>query len=180
MGSVAGLSSSVLSLLTSTILPAAAILKRGEPSPHFLHRPGGIAAGFHLWAFSQAFTAILLFSTVLATTPLQGNAIIATSGITWPIGQWIPFAIMSAEVDRKQVINIGLDGVCIDKTGATLRLYNTAISGPQILSSMLCVIVYAVTDAAGSRGLTAWVLAFNGCTAVGSSLIAYETSLAVA
>lgn len=156
------------------------ILEQGEPNSHFLHRPGGIAAGFQLWAFSQAFTAVLLFSTIFATTPLQGIAIIATSGITWAIGQWIPFAIISAQVDRNQVTGIGHSGVRINRTGATLGLYNTAISGPQILSSVLCVVVYVIADAVGNSVPTAWVLAFSGCTAFGSGVIAYQTSLVVA
>lgn len=177
LGSLASLTSSVLSLLSSAIIPALVVLlRRSESGPHHPDDASDIATKFYLLAFSQAFTAVLMFSAVLATSTLQGIAIVATSGITWAIGQWVPFAIMSAQVDRKQVTKIELDGYCTDRTGATLGLYNTAISGPQILSSVLCMIVYAIAGAAGSSVPTAWVLASSGCTALGSSMVAYDAS----
>lgn len=53
------------------------------------------------WLMSHILFAVCMFSTFFITTPQAGTAVIAIIGISWALTLWAPFAIISAEVSKR-------------------------------------------------------------------------------
>jgi len=178
LGSMASLASAIVTLLTSSIVP---ILVASAHRPQ-VQRPDAQETGyldslFRLWSFSQACTATLLLSTLVAKTTSQGIAIIALSGAPWALGQWVPYTIISSQatVGRSSTSKHLQEGAAKKpEIGATFGLYNAVVSLPQIVAGLLCVLVYGIATSAGSSIPTSWVLAASGLAALWSSKLALD------
>lgn len=120
-----------------------------------------------LWLISQIVFAILMLCTIFITASPAGIFIIALSGFSWSLTQWVPLAMMSAEIAGMREASLcdgNVDGE--DETGSLMSIFNVAISAPQILAGGLCSLLFWVigeTDVAYSLG---WALRMGGIASV--------------
>ncbi|EKD14902.1 uncharacterized protein L3040_003882 [Drepanopeziza brunnea f. sp. 'multigermtubi'] len=55
-----------------------------------------------LWAASHIFRFVILLSTAFTDSLLISTLLVATLGISWAITQWVPHALISAEIAKSQ------------------------------------------------------------------------------
>jgi solute carrier family 45 protein 1/2/4 len=126
-----------------------------------------------LWIFSQLLFAGCMFSTIFIEDSTSGIIMVATAGISWALTQWIPLAMMSAEIaNLKQLSSCSAseeDGVSDEaQTGTLMSIFNAAISAPQIIASFLCSGLFWVLDGADQGEAIVWIMSVAG----GASILA--------
>ncbi|KIY00139.1 uncharacterized protein Z520_03824 [Fonsecaea multimorphosa CBS 102226] len=111
------------------------------------------------WLMAQLLFTLCMWSTVFITTPLAASIMTALVGISWSLTLWAPFALISAEISRRdearrkrqrQRLMNGEDLDDIDdkeseeedQAGIILGLHNVAISAPQILATLISSAVF--------------------------------------
>jgi hypothetical protein len=124
------------------------------------------------WILSQLLFAICMFATFLIKNTLGGILMVATVGISWALTQWVPLAMISAEIARMREaaryegMQEEEDGE--DETGSLMSLFNVAISAPQIIAGFLCSILFWILGGAGDGDSIAWALRVGGVASLGS------------
>ncbi|KAI1799507.1 major facilitator superfamily domain-containing protein [Daldinia bambusicola] len=66
-----------------------------------------VIPGFTLrraWMYSEILFAVVMFCTVLVRTVEAATALIGLLGITWALALWAPWAIISAEISRRDIL----------------------------------------------------------------------------
>lgn len=141
------------------------VAKRGSlKSPSLLHRwldriqiPGLTLRW--AWLLSQLLFSMCTFSTFFISTPQAATAMTALIGITWSLTLWAPFALISAEISRRdemrrrrdrqrlmhdpdEVDSDAEDDEEEDKAGIILGIHNVAVSSPQVLATIVCSLVF--------------------------------------
>ena len=127
VGTFALLIFSIVSLLTNVFLPffiaptydsqpVLSVEAPGEGPAESLHSFGSetktwldylIIPGFTLrraWMYSQILFTICMFCTVFVRTVAAATALIGLVGITWALTLWAPWAIISAEISRRDAM----------------------------------------------------------------------------
>ncbi|KAF2755928.1 hypothetical protein EJ05DRAFT_539773 [Pseudovirgaria hyperparasitica] len=143
------------------------------------------------WMFSHVLFAIAMWLTIFVRTVTAATVLIALIGIPWALTQWAPFALISAEVSKRDAIRRGLirapptrDGQLLahgeddtaDQAGVVLGIHNVAISAPQVLATLISSGIFkALQKPRGSPDdhSVEWVLRFGGTCAL---LAAYLTT----
>lgn len=131
-----------------------------------------VIPGFTLrraWMLSNVIFAAAMFSAVFVRTVEAATALIGLVGITWALTLWAPWAIISAEISRRdallrarqesqrtrarQVESTGeiLDqerrlhnDEDVDKAGVILGIHNMAIASPQIIATIGSSVVFRI------------------------------------
>ncbi|KAK9779059.1 putative MFS general substrate transporter [Seiridium cardinale] len=134
-----------------------------------------VIPGFTLrraWMLSNVIFAIAMFCAVFVRTVEAATALIGLVGITWALTLWAPWAIISAEISRRdatlrarrnsqlpQSHQAGGDGTTedllhqerrlhddeeVDKAGVILGIHNMAIASPQILATVGSSIIFRI------------------------------------
>lgn len=142
-----------------------------------------------LWLLSHIMFAVLMFLTFLARSVAAGTVIVGLIGIPWAVTQWAPFALISAEISKRDAIRRGIikppptrdaqqlaagedDSRGADQAGVVLGIHNVAISAPQILATLICSVIFKMLQKPrGVPGDTsvAWTLRFAGVCALGAA-----------
>ncbi|KAK1241717.1 hypothetical protein MKX07_007540 [Trichoderma sp. CBMAI-0711] len=115
MGSFALLINSIVSLLVNVFLPFLVVptydshpdldSSESDPKKSFLHHLR--IPGFTLrraWFGSLILFAIVMVCTLFVRSVGGATALIGIAGITWAITLWAPFAIISAEISRRDAL----------------------------------------------------------------------------
>lgn len=115
MGSFALLVNSIVSLLVNVFLPFLVVptydnhpgldSSESDPKKSFLHHLR--IPGFTLrraWFGSLILFAIVMVCTLFVRSVGGATALIGMAGITWAITLWAPFAIISAEISRRDAL----------------------------------------------------------------------------
>ncbi|KAK7952611.1 general alpha-glucoside permease [Apiospora aurea] len=131
-----------------------------------------VISGFTLrraWMLSHILFSGAMFCTVLVRSVEAATALIGLVGITWALTLWAPWAIISAEISRRDAVarlrkqqmeahargdpsgpNALLDGESAlqdedsDKAGVILGIHNMAIASPQILATIGSSIIFKI------------------------------------
>ncbi|EOO04381.1 putative general alpha-glucoside permease protein [Phaeoacremonium minimum UCRPA7] len=135
-----------------------------------------IIPGFTLrraWMFSQILFTISMFCTVFVRTVPAATALIGLVGITWALTLWAPWAIISAEISRRDATiraqrqqrmfsphrdhSGSPDGYTSDRdrkvvdeeeesdqAGVILGIHNMAIAAPQIIATFASSIIFRI------------------------------------
>ncbi|KAH9884562.1 major facilitator superfamily domain-containing protein [Xylariomycetidae sp. FL2044] len=122
-----------------------------------------IIPGFTLrraWMLSLILFAIAMFCTVLVRTVKAATILIGLVGITWALTLWAPWAIISAEISRRDVMyrarkqqmgpasqsdNGEIDPEDEpDQTGVILGIHNMAIAAPQMIATLGSSIIFRI------------------------------------
>lgn len=120
------------------------------------------------WLISHVIFAGCMFSAPLVRTVPAATALIGIVGISWAMTLWAPFAIISAEVSKRDALrrSRGIDGgEADDQAGVILGLHNMSIATPQILATVGSSIMFKfLQKPRGTPGdhSIAYVLAVGG------------------
>jgi solute carrier family 45 protein 1/2/4 len=142
------------------------------------------------WLLSHILFAFCMFLTFFVRSTAAATAVVGLVGISWAMTLWAPFALISAEVSkrdaarRSRIAGRGngeefyarADDESEDQAGIILGLHNVAIAAPQVIATLASSLIFKMIQK--PRGETGddsvgWVLRFGG----GAALIAaYMTS----
>jgi solute carrier family 45 protein 1/2/4 len=126
-----------------------------------------VIPGFTLrraWMLSHVIFAVAMFCTVIVRTVEAATILIGLVGITWAMTLWAPWAIISAEISRRDAAirarkqarrvlpnrdEIPEDGSEdaeeeVDQAGVILGIHNMAIAAPQILATVASSIIFRI------------------------------------
>jgi solute carrier family 45 protein 1/2/4 len=146
-----------------------------------------------MWLLSQILFAICMFSTFFIRTPVAATVMAAMVGIPWALTLWAPFALISADIARREELarrrhrrlgqnQNGAEGSQVDgfkqggdgngpadQAGIILGLHNVAVSSPQILATLISSVVFKFLqkprDVPGDESL-GWVMRIGGVSAL--------------
>lgn len=183
IGTFALLMNAVVSLLTNVFLPffIAPTFDR-QPVSTYRNRPSIRTAdiprekaldylripGFTLrraWIGSLFLFAVAMFCTVLVKSVAAATVLIALAGVTWAMTLWAPWAVISAEISKRDVaarakklqdgtsaegahhhasvgdlvqadVEGGAEKDDTDQAGVILGIHNMAIAVPQIIATL--------------------------------------------
>lgn len=122
------------------------------------------------WMLSQFLIAFCMLMTFFITSTTAATILTGTIGIPWALSLWAPFALISAEISKRDA-EARRSGFSPpeDQAGVILGLHNVAISAPQILATLVSSGIFKATQKPrGSAGddSVGWVLRFGGCAAL--------------
>lgn len=105
------------------------------------------------WLISHLVFATCMFSTLIVRSIAAATALIGVVGISWALTLWAPFAIISAEVSKRDALRRsraalaqtdGAGGMVLkeDQAGVILGIHNMAIAAPQIVATIGSSIIF--------------------------------------
>jgi solute carrier family 45 protein 1/2/4 len=90
------------------------------------------------WLLSHCIFALCMFSTLIVRSIAAATTLIGIVGISWALTLWAPFAIISAEVSKRDALRRSRGQESSkDQAGIILGIHNMAIAAPQILAVVL-------------------------------------------
>jgi len=141
------------------------------------------------WLLSHLIFAGCMFLTFLVRSVTLATVVMSAIGVPWAMTTWAPFALISAEISKRDAVRRGLirpprtpDGEALargsaddgaeDQAGVVLGIHNVSISAPQVISTLVSSLIFKV--AAKPRGSpgdesVAWCLRFGGLCALGAA-----------
>jgi len=139
-----------------------------------------------MWLLSHGFFSLCMLSTFFIRSVPAATVLVGFIGIPWAVTNWAPFALISAEISKREAIRRGLirpprsrdaqllaagedDSQGADKAGVVLGLHNVAISAPQIVATLISSVIFkALQKPRGTPGdeSVAWTLRFAGVCAL--------------
>ncbi|KAL8688733.1 MAG: hypothetical protein Q9218_005432 [Villophora microphyllina] len=128
------------------------------------------------WLLSHLLFALCMALTFFITTPLAATVLAGVVGVSWALSLWAPFALISAEISKRDAAARKTGGVNDDQAGVVLGLHNVAISAPQILATLVSSAIFRIAQKPrGEPGddSVGWVMRFGGVAAL---VAAYMTS----
>lgn len=140
------------------------------------------------WILSHLAFAALIWSTLLTHTPRSATVVVAAIGIPWALTNWAPFALIAAEISKRDAIRRGArpppqtrDGQLLasgeaddsaDQAGIVLGIHNVAVSAPQVVATLLSSVIFKALQkprGAISDDSVGWVLRLGGLCALGAA-----------
>jgi solute carrier family 45 protein 1/2/4 len=100
------------------------------------------------WLISHLIFAGCMFSTLIVRSIGAATALIGVVGISWALTLWAPFAIISAEVSKRDALrrarinNSSSPGAPEDQAGVILGIHNMSIAAPQIIATLASSAVF--------------------------------------
>ncbi|KAL9060765.1 MAG: hypothetical protein Q9162_000469 [Coniocarpon cinnabarinum] len=140
------------------------------------------------WLISHVMFAILMWLTLFVSSTSGATLLIALVGIPWALTNWAPFALIAAEISKRDAVRRGLraplstdEGRLMSHTradepaeqaGIVLGIHNVAVSAPQVISTLISSIVFMMLQKPrGESGdeSVGWVLRFGGLSALAAA-----------
>ncbi|KAF2208769.1 hypothetical protein CERZMDRAFT_48782 [Cercospora zeae-maydis SCOH1-5] len=136
------------------------------------------------WMLSHVLFAILTWLTLLVHNTTTATIIAGLVGIPWAMTMWAPFALIAAEVSKRDRIRRGRiappptrDGELLargeddaaDQAGVVLGIHNVAVAAPQVVATLVSSAIFkALQKPRGTIGddSVGWVLRFGGLLAL--------------
>lgn len=102
------------------------------------------------WTISLIMFGLCMFSTLIVPNPTIATIVVGIVGIPWALTIWAPFAIISAEISKRdalrraQALNVS-SGARVDplsrddngdQAGVILGIHNVSIAAPQVLATL--------------------------------------------
>lgn len=102
------------------------------------------------WTISLIMFGLCMFSTLIVPNPTVATIVVGIVGIPWALTIWAPFAIISAEISKRdalrraQALNVASGGRVDplsrddngDQAGVILGIHNVSIAAPQVLATL--------------------------------------------
>jgi len=144
------------------------------------------------WLISHLIFTTLMAGTFFVRNSTHAIILIGLIGIPWAMTNWAPFALISAEMSKRDAIRRGKrappptrEGQLLakdedeaeDQAGVILGIHNVAIAAPQVVATLVSSVIFRfLQKERGTPGddSVAWVLRFGGACALGA---AWATSL---
>lgn len=129
------------------------------------------------WLLAHFLFALCMLATFFITSTTAATVLAGFIGLPWALTLWAPFALISAEISKRDVEarRAGPSGTNEDQAGVILGLHNVFISAPQIIATLVSSAIFKLAQK--PRGSpwddsVGWVLRFGGIAAL---LAAYMT-----
>jgi solute carrier family 45, member 1/2/4 len=110
-----------------------------------------------LWLYSHILFALCMVLTFFVRSVAGATALIGLVGISWAVTMWAPYALISAEISKRDAIRRGLmrptlaadnddedaqllvagEDDAADQAGVVLGIHNVAVSAPQVVSTVV-------------------------------------------
>src|SRR6266480_445700 len=101
------------------------------------------------WLLSHLLFAFCMFLTFVVRSVVLATVLVALIGIPWAVTMWAPYALIAADISKREAIRRGLirartrDAELLargeeadeDQAGVVLGIHNVSISAPQVLST---------------------------------------------
>lgn len=139
------------------------------------------------WLISHVIFFVLTWATLFVKDTTGATILVALIGIPWSVTNWAPYALIAAEISKRENIRRGLirppptrDGELLasgedpsdgsDQAGVVLGIHNVAIAAPQVIATLVSSAIFAFLQQ--PRGSNArddsvgWVLRFGGLAAL--------------
>jgi len=147
------------------------------------------------WILSHILFFLCMEATFFVKTATGGVVLVAVVGLAWAISLWAPFALISAEISKrdaarrarlaKRTIQLTDDeeddeeAEAEDQAGVILGLHNVAIASPQVIATLVSSLIFQVFQK--PRGVpgdesTSWVLRFGGLAALVAAYMTYRVA----
>lgn len=139
------------------------------------------------WLLSHLMFALCMFSTFFVFTSTAATILTAIIGIPWAFSHWAPFALISAEIAKRDLetrrsANRPEEADAAgnkqdDQAGVILGLHNVAISAPQILATLISSIIFKVAQRPRGEPYdtsVGWVLRLGGLAALLAAYFTYR------
>jgi solute carrier family 45, member 1/2/4 len=102
------------------------------------------------WLCSHLIFATCMFSTLIVRSIGAATTLIGIVGISWALTLWAPFAIISAEISKRDALRRsrqaahieGAGDVDEDQAGVILGIHNMSVAAPQILATIGSSIIF--------------------------------------
>ncbi|EHL01164.1 putative General alpha-glucoside permease [Glarea lozoyensis 74030] len=100
------------------------------------------------WLIAHLVFAGCMFSTLIVRSIGAATALIGVVGISWALTLWAPFAIISAEVSKRDAlrrtrsVNSSANAPPEDQAGVILGIHNMSIAAPQIIATLASSAVF--------------------------------------
>jgi len=163
--------------------------KRSVPSKVYNKMPSLKIRGLTLrrtYVASHIAFAIATWLTFFVRTTTSATILVAFIGIPWAISNWAPFALIAAEISKREAIRRHQiraphteDGQLLasgedpadgaDQAGVVLGIHNVAIAAPQVIATLVSSLIFKfLQKPRGSTGddSVGWVLRFGGLAAL--------------
>lgn len=134
------------------------------------------------WLLSHIAFFVLTWATFLVRDTTAATVLVALIGVPWAMTNWAPFALIAAEISKRDGIRRGVlrpppthDGELLargedpaggsDQAGVVLGIHNVAIAAPQVIATLVSSVIFKwLQKPRGSTGddSVAWVLRFGG------------------
>lgn len=135
------------------------------------------------WLLSHLLFSFAMFCTFFIRTPTGATIVVGIIGISWALTMWAPFALISAEISKRDALrrqryrNNAQDVGSEDQAGIILGLHNVAIAAPQMIATLGSSLIFRALQK--PRGTpyddsVGWVLRLS---AVATLVAAYMTTL---
>ncbi|RFU26434.1 hypothetical protein B7463_g9911, partial [Scytalidium lignicola] len=128
------------------------------------------------WMISHIIFSLSMFSTLIVRSLNGATTLIGIVGISWALTLWAPFAIISAEVSKRDALRRSRLGAresahdeenMDDQAGIILGIHNMAVAAPQIIATLGSSIIFKFLQkprgVPGDRSMSV-VLAAGGLT----------------
>lgn len=101
------------------------------------------------WLIAHFIFAGCMFSTLFVRSIGAATALIGVVGVSWALTLWAPFAIISAEVSKRDALRRvrearGEEVPPEDQAGLILGIHNMAVAAPQILATIGSSIMFKI------------------------------------
>jgi solute carrier family 45 protein 1/2/4 len=139
------------------------------------------------WLISHLVFTLLMGLTFAVRNSTSAIILIGLIGIPWSMTNWAPFALISAEMSKRDAIRRGKrappptrEGQLLaknedeaeDQAGVVLGIHNVAIAAPQVVATLVSSVIFKyLQKPRGTPGddSVAWVLRFGGLCALGAA-----------
>jgi solute carrier family 45 protein 1/2/4 len=144
-----------------------------------------------LWLYSHILFAVCMLLTFFVSSVAWATALIGLVGIPWAVTMWAPFALISAEISKRDAIRRGLirpaqlgggdddtqllaagEDDATDQAGVVLGIHNVSISAPQIFSTLAGSLLFsAIQKPRGAPGdeSVVWFFRLSGLVALAAA-----------
>jgi solute carrier family 45 protein 1/2/4 len=145
------------------------------------------------WLYSLLMFALLMLLTFAARSTTAATILVAFIGIPWSITMWAPFALIAAEVRKRDALRNNSSRTLpqelpsdtnndsatssadqqpageVTETGLILGIHNVAVSAPQVVATLISAGIFQALEKPRGQagdGSVAWVLRFGGVLAL--------------
>lgn len=105
------------------------------------------------WMLSLILFAFSLFTTLFIRSVVAATIVAGFVGVSWAVATWAPFAIISAEISKRDairrarrlsrhVIDPGDPDDNADQAGVILGIHNVSIAAPQVIATLGSSIIF--------------------------------------
>ncbi|KAK4569788.1 hypothetical protein LTR86_002757 [Recurvomyces mirabilis] len=138
------------------------------------------------WMLSHILFALLMWMTFSVKDTRGATILVALIGVPWAMTNWAPYALIAAEISKRDAIRRGdipapptAEGEMLasgddpsegaDQAGVVLGIHNVAIAAPQVIATLGSSVIFKLLQKPRGEGQddsVAWVLRFGGLAAL--------------